>query len=299
MAVTTATLGASPRARRPALLAFRTAVLRKPGRVVGLAIIVLFALMAVAGPWLYGRLEIDPDAVYAPPSAKHWLGTDFAGSDVLQEIIVGARYVLGTAALAALITAVLGTGIGLVAGYRRGFTDSVLMRITDFILTIPAFPLLIVLSTVWDFSSPWLMGLVLGGTGWGGMARAVRSQALSLRERGFLEAARGLGLSTRHIIVKELLPNIAPYVAMHLLLSTIAFVTAEVGLFFLGVVPFSTTNWGVMLNQAVFSGGALESPDALFYLLAPLSCIVLLTLGIVLFLDAVDELFNPRLRERA
>jgi len=244
-------------------------------------------------------LAIDPDAVYAKPSAKHWLGTDFAGSDVFQEIIVGARYVLATAALAALFTAVLGTGVGLVAGYRRGFTDSVLMRITDFILTIPAFPLLIVLSTVWSFGSPWQMGFILGVTGWGGVARAVRSQALSLRERGFLEAARGLGLSNRHIIVKELLPNIAPYVAMHLLLSVIGFVTAEVGLFFLGVVPFSSTNWGVMLNQAVFSGGALDSPDALFYLLAPLSCILLLTVGIVLFLDAIDELFNPRLRERA
>src|SRR2546423_9940575 len=137
MAVTTATLGASPRARRPALLAFRTAVLRKPGRVVGLAIIVLFALMAVAGPWLYGRLEIDPDAVYAPPSAKHWLGTDFAGSDVLQEIIVGARYVLGTAALAALITAVLGTGIGLGGGLRPGVADRGPLRVTHLLLPPP------------------------------------------------------------------------------------------------------------------------------------------------------------------
>jgi peptide/nickel transport system permease protein len=143
------------------------------------------------------------------------------------------------------------------------------------------------------------MGLVLGVTGWGGVARAVRSQALSLRERGFLEAARGLGLSRRHIIVKELLPNVAPYATMQLMLSMIAFIGAEVGLFFLGLVPFSSTNWGVMLNQAVFSGGAMETPSALVYLLAPLVCILVLTLGIVLFLDAVDELFNPRLRERA
>ncbi|NUP50005.1 MAG: ABC transporter permease [Catenulispora sp.] len=295
----TAALSTRLRNRRPALNAFRKAVTRKPGRLIGLGIILFFVLLAICGPWFYGSLAVDPNAIYAAPSADHWLGTDFAGSDVFQEVVVGARYVLSTAALAALFTSVLGITVGLLAGYHRGFLDSALMRVTDFVLTIPGLPLLIILSTVWSFGSPWQMGLVLGLTGWGGVARAVRSQALTLRERGFLEAARGLGLPSRHIIVKELLPNIAPYVAMHLLLSVIAFIGAEVGLFFLGLVPFSSTNWGVMLNQAVFSGGAMNSPDALVYLLSPLVCILLLTLGIVLFLDAIDELFNPRLRERA
>lgn len=172
------------------------------------------------------------------------------------------------------------------------------MRATDFILTIPGLPVLVVLSTVWAFGSPLEMGLVLGIVGWGGIARAVRSQTLSLRERGFLEAARSLGLPNRHILVKELLPNLAPYVAMNLLLAVVSFVEAQVGLFFLGIVPFTSTNWGVMINQAVFSGGALQSPEALVYLLAPLVCILLLITGVVLFLDAIDELFNPRLRER-
>jgi len=299
-ATATATMAASSTpVRHPALMAFRKAVTRKPSRMVGLIIIVFFILLAIAGPWFYGSLAVDPNSIYAPPSAKHWLGTDFAGSDVFQETVTGARYVLSTAALAALFTSIFGITVGLVSGYQRGFTDSALMRLTDFVLTIPGLPLLIILSTVWSFGSPWQMGLVLGLTGWGGVARAVRSQALSLRERGFLEAARGLGLSRRHIIVKEMLPNIAPYVAMHLLLSVIGFIGAEVGLFFLGLVPFSSTNWGVMLNQAVFAGGAMNSTDALFYLLSPLVCILALTLGIVLFLDAIDELFNPRLRERA
>jgi peptide/nickel transport system permease protein len=281
----------------------RTAIavlLRRPGRVIGFGIIVFFALMAVFGPIIYsGPLQQDVNDIYATPSAAHWLGTDFAGQDVFRETVAGARYVLFTAAIAALITAVVGTTVGLVGGYRRGLTDASLMRVTDFILTIPSFPLLIVLSTIWSFSSPIEMGLVLGVTGWGGVARAVRSQTLSLRERGFLEAARGLGLSNRHIIVKELLPNVAPFVTMQLLLSVIGFVGAEVALFFLGVVPFSSNNWGVMLNEAVFSGGAINTPQALGYLLAPLVCILLLTLGIVLFLDAIDEFFNPRLRERS
>lgn len=289
-----------PYARWSSLRAARRVILRRPGRVIGLAILVFFALMAAFGPYVYsGQLAVDPDHVYAPPSAAHWLGTDFAGSDVLQEVVVGARYVLVTAAMSALFTAVLGTAIGLIAGYHRGRTESALMRLTDFVLTIPGLPLLIVLSTVWSFGQPIQMALALGLTGWGGVARAVRSQTLSLRERGFLEAARGLGLSSRHIIIRELLPNLAPFVAMNLLLAVISFIGAEVALFFLGVVPFSSSNWGVMLNQAVFAGGAMSSPEALGYLLAPLVCIVLLTLSIVLFLDAIDELFNPRLRERA
>jgi peptide/nickel transport system permease protein len=287
-------------ARRSRWTAVRRVLLRKPGRIIGLAILVFFALMGLFGPYVYpGQLAVDPNAVFAPPSSSHWLGTDFAGSDVFQEVVVGARYVLLTATISALITAVLGTGIGLVAGYHRGLTDSALMRVTDFVLTIPGFPLLIVLSTLWNYGSPLEMGLVLGLTGWGGVARAVRSQTFSLRERGFLEAARGLGLPSRHIIVKELLPNIAPFVAMNLLLSVVGFIGAEVGLFFLGVVPFSSSNWGVMLNEAVFAAGAMNSPQALAYLLAPLVCILLLTLGVVLFLDAIDELFNPRLRERS
>ncbi|MEV6699610.1 ABC transporter permease [Streptomyces sp. NPDC051453] len=302
--MTIAPLTAEPRPavatpRRRYWAGIRRVLTRKPGRVAGLVILVFFTLMGTFGPMLYSdNLAVDPNAVYAPPSAEHWLGTDFAGSDVFQALVVGSRYVLMTCAIAGLFAVGIGTAVGLLAGFHRGLADSLLMRATDFILTIPGLPVLVVLSTVWAFGSPLEMGLVLGIVGWGGIARAVRSQTLSLRERGFLEAARSLGLSNRHILVKELLPNLAPYVAMNLLLAVVSFVEAQVGLFFLGIVPFTSTNWGVMINQAVFSGGALQSPEALMYLLAPLVCILLLITGVVLFLDAIDELFNPRLRER-
>ncbi|MFF1835964.1 ABC transporter permease [Streptomyces sp. NPDC058231] len=301
--MTTAALLETPKpttGRRSRWTSVRRVLLRKPGRVIGLTILVFFTLMGTVGPMFYpSELTVDPDAIYQAPSAAHWLGTDFAGSDVLQATVVGSRYVLLTCSIAALFAAVLGTVVGLLSGFYRGATDSLLMRITDFVLTVPGLPLLVVLTTVWEFGSPFEMGLVLGVVGWGGIARAVRSQALTLRERGFLEAARGLGLPGRHIIFRELLPNIAPYVAMHLLLSVVGFVEAQVGLFFLGIVPFTSTNWGVMINQAVFSGGAMQSPEALTYLLSPLLCILLLIMGVVLFLDAIDELFNPRLRERS
>jgi len=275
----------------------RVVILRRPSRVAGALICALFAFLAVFGPYLYpANLPIDPTAIFQGPSAAHWLGTDFEGTDVLALLITGTRYVLEAAAFASLFTVVIGTTVGLVAGYHRGLSDSTLMKVTDFVLTIPGFPLLIVLSTVWDFGAPWSMGLVLGVTGWGGLARAVRSQTLSLRERGFIEAARGLDLSALHIVFRELLPNVAPCIAMSLLLTFTGFVYAEVGLFFLGVVPFTVNNWGVMLNLAI-QNGALSSTSALSYLLAPLVAILLLTLGVVLVLDAFDELFNPRLRE--
>jgi peptide/nickel transport system permease protein len=272
---------------------------RKPGRVIGIVILVFFTLLAVFGPYLYsGPLAVDPDDIYAGPSAQHWLGTDFAGSDVLQELVLGARYVLEVAALSGLFALVIGTVVGLLAGYHRGLADSALMRLTDFVLTIPGLPLLIVLASIWNFGKPLEMATALGVTGWGGISRAVRSQTLSLRERGFLEAVRGLGLPSYKVIFKELLPNLAPFIAMQLMLAIMTFMAAEVALFYLGVVPFSSTNWGVMLNQAIFQGGALQSGSALTYLFAPLVCILLVVLGVVLFLDAIDELFNPRLRER-
>jgi len=273
-------------------------ITRKTSRIIGFAIIVLFTLMAIFGPYLYSsHLPINTNAIYAPISWKYPLGTDFEGTSNLALIITGARYVLLAAALGALFTVIFGTVLGLIAGYFVGWSDSIIMRITDFFLTIPSFPLLVVLSTVWNFGHPLAMGFILGITSWGGMARAVRSQTLSLRERGFVEAARGLGLSPFHILFREILPNVSSYIGMNLLTSITGCIYAEVGLFFLGVVPFHVNNWGVMLNMAVFSAGAMSSPDALPYLLSPLLALLLLTLGIVLFLDAVDEMFNPRLRE--
>ncbi len=272
-------------------------IVKKPGRLIGFIIILLFTFMGIFGPYLYpAQLPINPNAIYAPISWQYPLGADFEGTSNLALVITGARYVLFAAAMGAVFTVAFGTILGLCAGYFIGWTDSVIMRITDFILTIPSFPLLVVLSTVWNFGQPVAMGFVLGITGWGGLARAVRSQTMSLRERGFIEAARGLGLSPLYILFREILPNVGSYIAMNLLLSVTGSIYAEVGLFFLGVVPFQVNNWGVMLNLAVFSAGAMSSPQALPYLLSPMLAILILTLGIVLFLDALDEMFNPRLR---
>ncbi|MGA8116865.1 MAG: ABC transporter permease [Actinocatenispora sp.] len=273
-----------------------TVLRRKPSRMFGAFLVVLFVVMGIVGPWLYpDNLDHDDTLTLAGPSLAHPLGTDFEGTDVLALLVIGSRYVLVAASFAAILTVLVGTSVGLYAGYRRGRPDSALMRVTDFVLTIPGFPLLLVLSTVWKFDSALQMGLVLGITGWGGLARAVRSQTLSLRERGFVEAARGLGMSTTHVVTRELLPNIAPYVAMNLLVGVTTFIYSQVGLFYLGVLPYDSTNWGVMIQLAV-DNGVTQTGVGLSYLMAPLVSILLLTLGVVLLVDAMDEVFNPRLR---
>lgn len=273
-------------------------LLRKPTRMVGAVIVVVFILAALFGPFIYpGQLATDPNNLFSDPTFAHPLGTDFQGVDVLALLITGTQYVLAAAALASVFTVIIGATIGLYAGFRRGLPDSLLMRLTDFALTIPGFPLLLVLSTVWKFGSPWAMGLVLGLTGWGGLARSVRAQTLSLRERGFVEAARGLGFSTPHVILRELLPNMAPYVAMNLLIGVTSFIYAQVGLFYLGVLPFTSSNWGVMIQLAV-NNGVTVTGTGIGYLVAPLLAILVLTLGVVLVVDALDEVFNPRLREQ-
>jgi peptide/nickel transport system permease protein len=268
-----------------------------PGRAISVFIIALFTAMAVAGPYLYPKnLPIDPGDIYAPPSLAHPLGTDFEGTDILALLVTGARYVLFAAAIAAVITIVIGTAAGLTAGYYPRLAGSAIMRVTDFVLAIPGFPVLLVLATIWDFGSLWQMAIALGIFGWGGIARAVRAQTLSLRERPFIEAARGLGIPGRRIITAEVMPNVAPFIGMNLMLQLTGFIYTEVGLFFLGAVPYATNNWGVMLNNAVFQANAMTSPRALSYLLSPLICILAITLALVTLANAVDEFFNPRLR---
>jgi len=268
-----------------------------PSRAISAFIVVLFGLMAIFGPYLYpANLPINANDIYASPSLAHPLGTDFEGVDTLALIVTGARYVIFSAVIACAITVVLGTVGGLVAGYYPRWAGSAIMRVTDFVLALPGFPVLLVLATVWNFGSLWQMALALGVFGWGGIARAVRSQTLSLRERPFVEAARGLGIPGWRIITTEVMPNVAPFIGMNLLTGITAFIYSEVGLFFLGAVPFTGSNWGVMLNNAVFQANAVTSTRALAYLLSPLICIMLITLALVTLMNAVDEFFNPRLR---
>jgi peptide/nickel transport system permease protein len=270
---------------------------RNPSAMIGLGILIFFALMAVVGPLVihYDATE-NPLAIYQPPSVAHLLGTDYAGRDVGGEVVVGSTPVLLVAMLVAVISVAIAILVGMVAGLNGGAVDAALMRVADVFLTIPSFPLLVVLTGYLKVNEPLPMAGVLSIAAWAGLARAIRAQVLTLAQRDFVEAARIAGLSRTHIIFRELLPNMAPYIAMNFVLAFTGAIYAEVGLFLLGVAPFTATNWGVMLNFAVTQAGALYSTSSMWYLIAPMACIVLLQVGSVLFVRALEEVFNPRLR---
>ena len=186
--------------------------------------------------------------------------------------------------------------IGMLAGLQGGMMDAVLMLMTNAILTVPSLPVLMIVASVWKVKDPVRLGLLLSIWAWGGLARAIRSQVLSLREREFIEAARALGLGTFHTVFRELLPNVMPYVAINFFSIMRGAITASVGLMFLGLIPFKATNWGMMLSLAAWQTGAIYVPKALFYFGSPMACIILFQLGAFFFANGLDEVLDPRLR---
>ena len=280
---------------------FRQVFLRKPIRIIGLAVLLLYLWMALFGSTVFppGKvLTINPAKIYQGPSWADPLGTDFQGVSVLAEIVLGAQSVLGVGIGAAFFIVLIGVVVGLTAGYVGGWVDTLLMRFTDIFIAIPNFPLLLVLASILNSSSAWMMVVILSVVSWGGLARAIRSQVLTLRERDFVEAARGLRLGSGVIARRVILPNMLSYVAMNFMVSITGAIYAEVGLLFIGVAPFSPINWGVMMNLAEGTAGALYTSSSILYVLSPIVAILLLQASIVFILGGFDELFNPRLRRR-
>jgi len=266
--------------------------------LAGGLVVLVYLVIAVIGPYVASAGNVqNPAGANLGPSWQHPLGTDPLGHDVLAGIVVGTRPVILVGILAAGITVFVGVAVGLVSGYLGGAVDSAVMRVVDVFLTVPGLPLIIVIAAVVHTTSPVVLAVVLSVTAWSGLARAVRSQALSLREAEFIEAARVQGLSVGQIVTRQLLPNVGPYVAIHFLLDITGAIYAEVGLFLLGVAPITGTNWGTMINSAM-SEGALYSSSSILYLLSPMVAIVVLQVAFVFFARALDTLFNPRLRPR-
>lgn len=266
------------------------------GALIGGAIVLIYCLVAIFGPMLVqvGN-EQDASQAYLPPSLEHPLGTDSLGQSVLTQIIVGTRPIMIVGVMSAVITIFIGVAVGLLTGYIGGVVDTIIMRVTDIFLTIPGLPLIIVLASVIQTTNPVVLACVLSITAWAGLARAIRSQAMSLRSSDFVEAAKLQGVSLGNMVGRQLLPNVGPYVAIHFLLAITGAIYASVGLFLLGVAPISGNNWGIMINLAM-AQGALYTTDSAFYLFAPMAAIVILQVSFVFFSRALDSVFNPRLR---
>ncbi len=233
----------------------------------------------------------------APPDSRHWLGTDPLGRDVLSQLMHGARASFFLGLLAATITVVIATGVGSVAAYKGGWIDALLMRFADLIILIPGLAILIIVGAIYTLGI-WHLAVVIGLlSGFGGTAIILKSQALSVKVKPFIDAARVAGGSTSHIILYHLVPNVMPLSVVFMMFSVVGAIQSEAVLSFLGLFN-ADTSWGLMLHLTRSQGYALQAVDYWWLVLPPGLALTLLATAFMLVGRGVDEIVNPRLRKR-
>ncbi|HYG72665.1 MAG TPA: ABC transporter permease [Actinomycetota bacterium] len=271
--------------------------------MLGLGILVVFSVLAVAAPLIVPREALDATyegngIPFDPPSLRFPFGTDNFGRSILALTIWGARISLLVGLLATAIAMGLGSLIGIVAGYFGRWPETVLMRLTDWFLVIPFLPLAIVLASVLGERIPrlFVIILVIGVTSWPSTARIVRAQVLSVKTRPYVERAQALGAGTWHLVSRHILPNVGPLILANTVLTVAIAILSEATLSFLGLGDPTSISWGTVLSFATDSGAA--GTGQWWWLLPPGLAIVFVVLAFTLCGFALDEIVNPKLRER-
>ena len=266
----------------------------------GLIVVVFYVLMGTVGPMLMTEPTPGqgPRLVGAFENPNYLLGTDGIGQDLLGLMVHSTPAMLKMILGGAVAGSFTGVFLGIIAGYKGGVIDKVIMTWSDVLTSLPGLPLLIVLAAIFEPKNPWLVGIVINFQGIAGASRGIRAQVLPLAEIEHVEAAKAQGMSLSNLIVKEILPHLLPLIFIGFLGGAVGIVSASVGLYFLGILPFTTQNWGVVLNYAYQSSGALWSTEAVHWLMVPLVTIVGLNLALTLLAQAFDQVFNPRVRAR-
>lgn len=262
----------------------------------------LVALVVLFG--LVGRLfvPIDMSEVGAglpakPPSAEHLLGTDQQGRDVLADLIYGTPTSLEIGIIAGVFGVTLGALVGLIAGYAGGIVDEVIKVIVDILLTIPSLMILIIVASMLGVVSVEAMALIIAALAWMWPARAVRAQVLTIRERMYVQVAKFNGASNLRIIIGELLPNLAPYLAANLVGAISGAILASVGLSTLGLGPMTRPSLGLTFYWAITYSALLR--QMWWWFMPPIVIIVILFLGLFLMSQGLDKIANPRLQSKA
>ncbi|MCF8039113.1 MAG: ABC transporter permease [Desulfohalobiaceae bacterium] len=263
---------------------------------MGIFIITLFLFASLFAPYLH---TIDPhksssfENMLSPPSTQFWLGTDDLGRDIWSQIIYGSRISLTIGFVAAIVSVVFGTFVGLLGGFYGGIVDDVLSKIVDFFMMLPELPLMIILAAVLG-PTIWNIIFVVSVVNWPTTARIVRSQVLSLKERPFIEASRSIGASDSFLMFKEILPNVVPLMfAQSVLMITLA-IYAETILSFLGLGDPSLISWGQMLHFAFESGVMARS---LWWVMPPIFAICSLIVSFTFLGTAITDVTNPGYKE--
>ncbi len=259
----------------------------------GLAIFCLCLALSLSAPFIarHDPTTIGDFPLHAPGS-EYWFGTNELGQDILSQVLYGGKNSMLMAVAGASLTAVMGTLIGMAAGYFGKGIDQALCRFTDLLMAIPTFPLIILLSAVYS-PSLFCLGLLMGAFGWGPCARIVRSQTLSLVEWNFVQGVRAMGASDTYILFRYIFPFVAPLSVVKLLLAMQGYLLMGVGLGFVGLGEASSLEWGRMLHQA-YDGGALAS-GSWWLLFFPIAAVVTASLSIAMIAYGLEERIDPML----
>ena len=262
----------------------------------GFIMTILIILMSFLGPLIWPpEKSANVAEINKGSSAQHWLGTDFQGQDNLRKVINGGKDIVVIALVTGVLSMLIAVVVGSFSAFIGGRLDSLLMDFVNIWLTIPKFPLLAVLATVLALKDVITLSVLMAILDWPALARQVRSQVLSLKNREYIEAASMLDLGTPRIIFRELLPNMMSFIAISTIFEMTHAIYQQTGLVFLGIVPYSSSNWGVMISAAE-RRGVLFNPQAAWSILAPIAAIIIFQLALVSFARSLDEIFNPRLR---
>lgn len=305
MTATTAPVNLSP--RRVAWLRRRRALARtwgqyrasKPG-MLGLTILMAFVVMALLAPLLSdsnGLVASNTvqNPAWASPAQFGPLGTDHLGRSVAAQFVWGARISLFVGLTATVLTMIFGSLVGIFAGFFGGRPESLLMRLTEWFLVIPFLPLAIVLAAILGPSVGNII-LVIAVTSWPSTARLIRSQVLTVKQRLYVDRSRALGAGNWHLTTRHILPNVAPLILANTTLTVPIVILTETTLAFLGLGDPDRASWGRTLDEA-FSAGAIGRDAWWYYLPAGLG-IVAVVLAFTLCGQALEEILNPRLRDK-
>jgi peptide/nickel transport system permease protein len=287
----------APRRRGRLLLpGWLTLLLANPKSRFGLVLVGFMVVVALIAPWISVDHPTDFNllATRQAPSWHHLFGTTDQGSDIFSQVVLGTRRSLVLGASAAVLATVLAATLGILAAYSGGIVDELVNFLTNVFLVIPTIPLLIVISGYLTSRGMTTMILVLGLTLWSFEARILRGQALSLKNRDFVHAAKTAGESTWRIVFGELMPNMVSRIAAAFVLVFYVALLVDAGLEFLGLGDTSHVSWGMVLYWAQTNSTVLQGEWWPF--LFPGLALVTTVVGLVFLLAGIDEISNPRLR---
>ena len=270
---------------------------RNPPLIVGILLLLLIVAFVVVGSIKTDPTDAKPPSYRPsqPPSAEHWLGTDRLGKDILAVMVEGTPKTIRIGLIAGTIGVVIGTLLAFFSGYYGGWFDTLTRSVVDILRTVPALLVLVVIAiSIPGNMSVETMALIVAALSWLNPTRVLRSQVLVIKQQSYVELARFTGMSGPEIIVREMMPNLMPYIVSTFVIAVSAGVLASIGLEALGLGPFEANTLGMTIYWTMWYGALLNG--WWWWWAPPIVVIVTLFVGLFLISQGLDEWANPRLR---